>query len=237
VAKARKKTEKQTVPKLGRRTASLSGPGPDELARIALDLFAASHFASVSIRDIGRAAEVNSAMIYYHFSDKADLICAAIESAIDEAFDLFEKHCKNEEHETPADAISDWFDVHVALHKRLRNVIKISLDCRGIVGNIPEANEPILRFYRHEGEILEKLIHDGIKIGIFHEVDSAVVATMISTMLDGVLARSMFLKDFDMIETVEEFKRSIFLYLGYRRRSVGADSEAANPLEPENTTA
>jgi AcrR family transcriptional regulator len=211
VAKARKKNENPIVPKLGRRTTSTSGPGSDELARIALDLFAESHFASVSIRDIGRAAKINSAMIYYHFSDKADLICAAIESAIDEAVALFEKHCENEEHDTPADAISDWFDVHVALHKRLRNVIKISLDCRGI----PEANEPILRFYRHEREILEKLIHEGIDNGIFHEVDSAVVATMISTMLDGVLARSMFLKDFEMIKTVQEFKRAIFLYLGY----------------------
>ena len=224
MTKARKKDEQRSITKLGRRTASTSGPGAEELARIALDLFAAGHFTSVSIRDIGRAANVNSAMIYYHFSDKADLICASIESAIDEAFDLFEKHCKNEEHENAADAISDWFDVHVALHKRLRNVIKISLDCKGIVGNIPEANEPIKRFYRHEREILEKLVHDGIGSGIFKEVDSVVVATMISTILDGVLARSIFLKDFEMIKTVEEFKQAIFLYLGYSGRRTNASS-------------
>jgi hypothetical protein len=56
---------------------------------------------------------------------------------------------------------------------------------------------------------------------------------MISTILDGTLARSIFLKDFRMVETVEEFKRSIMLYLGYSplkakavplktRRKVGA---------------
>ena len=209
--------KKQQTQRLGRRTSKKSGPDADELARIALDLFAERHFDSVSIRDIGRAANINSAMSYYYYEDKAALFCAAIESAIDEAFALFAKHCDTGKHETPAEAISAWFDVHVALHKRLRNVIKISLDCKGIVGTVPEANEPIKRFYRHEKEILQKLIHEGIRDGLFHKVDSAVVATMISTILDGVLARSIFLKDFEMVKTVGAFKQAILLYLGYQR--------------------
>jgi AcrR family transcriptional regulator len=224
--------KKKKPQKLGRRTATASGPGADELARIALDLFAERHFDSVSIRDIGRAANVNSAMIYYHYEDKADLFCAAIESAIDEAFDLFAKHCDTERHETPAEAIGAWFDVHVALYKRLRNVIKISLDCKGIVGTVPEANEPIKRFYRHEREILQKLIHEGVQSGLFQKVDSAVVATMISTILDGVLARSIFLKDFEMVKTVGAFKQAILLYLGYTGRRVrGAPSELLGKVD------
>ena len=39
---------------------------------------------------------------------------------------------------------------------------------------------------------------------------------MVSTMLDGVLARSFFLKDFDMHDTVEAFKQAIMLSLGLR---------------------
>lgn len=215
---------------LGRRAASTARPGPDDLARIALDLFAERHFASVTIKDIGRAAQVNSAMIYYYYQDKADLFRAAIESAIDEAFDLFAEHCNNEKHENPAEAISAWFDVHVTLYKRLRNVIKISLDCKGIVGNVPEANEPIKRFYRHEREILQDLIREGIEIGIFKEVDPGTVATMISTMLDGVLARSIFLKDFEMVKTVEAFKQTIMLYLGYTRHKSRKLAAAASSI-------
>ena len=211
----KRKTAARTDPPLGRRAANISGPGGEELARIALDLFAERHFSSVSIKDIGRAANVNSAMIYYYYKDKRDLFRAAIESAIDEAFGLFAKHCDSEKHETPADAISAWFDVHVALHKRLRNVVKISLDCHGMVGNMPEANEPIKRFYRHENDILQKIIRDGIQSGIFRKVDPFLVATMISTSLDGVLARSLILQDFDMLTTVQEFKEALWLHLGY----------------------
>ncbi len=228
-----KKTQKRTGVSPGRRTANRPRPGPDELARIALDLFAERHFASVTIKDIGRAANVNSAMIYYYYQDKEHLFRAAIESAVDEAFELFATHCNSETHEDPAETILAWFDTHVALYKQLRNVVKISVDCKGVVGTAPGGMEPIKRFYRHENEILQALIRKGIDRGLFHKVDPSVVATMISTILDGTLARSIFLKDFRMVETVEEFKRSIMLYLGYSplkakavplktRRKVGA---------------
>jgi AcrR family transcriptional regulator len=208
------KVKKRKGVRPGRRTANRHRPGPDELARIALDLFAERHFASVTIKDIGRAANVNSAMIYYYCQDKEHLFRAAIESAIDEAFDLFAKHCSSEVHEDPAETILAWFDTHVALYK-LRNVVKISVDCKGVVGKVPGGMEPIKRFYRHENEILQDLIRKGIDADLFHKVDPSVAATMISTILDGALARSIFLKDFQMVETVEEFKRSIMLYLGY----------------------
>ena len=217
-SKVRKsQTKKKTA---GRRHSGTYIPGKDHLARIALGLFADRHFGSVSIRDIGKAAGVNSAMIYYHFRNKRDLYRAAIESAIDEAFDLFAEHCNAERHETPAEAIGAWFDVHVRLYKQLRNVIKISLDCKGTVPGAPESKQPIKRFYRHERKILEGLIREGIKGGYFRkDVDPATIATMVSTMLDGVLARSFFLKDFDMHETVEAFKHTIMLSLGLRPRA------------------
>ena len=212
---ALRKTKKSNETKLGRRVAKKSGPDAEELARIALDLFADRHFASVTIKDIGRAAKVNSAMIYYHYKDKGDLFRAAIGSAIDEAFHLFAKHCNSQAHDNAAEAISAWFDVHVTLHRRLRNVVKISLDCSGISATVPEANEMIERFYRHENEILQKIVREGVDGGIFRRVDPSVVATFISTSLDGILARSLILKDFDMLETVRQFKHALWLYLDY----------------------
>ena len=214
---ADKKRKTKSDPKAGRRTADTLRPGAEDLARIALDLFAEHHFASVTIKDIGLAAKVNSAMIYYYYKDKEDLFRAAIESAIDEAFLLFDRHCNHDKHGNAADALGAWFDIHVHLYKRLRNVIKISLDCKGFVGNMPRAKQPIQRFYRHENEILQKFVREGIEQGIFEDRDPSTVATMISTILDGVLARSFFLRDFDMLKTVEEFKQAVWLYLGYGR--------------------
>ena len=211
----KKKTRRNEL-KLGRRSSAMPGPRAEDLARIALDLFAERHYASVTIKDISRAAKVNSAMIYYYFEDKEDLFRAAIETSIDEAFDLFDSHRDSNKHSNPADAISDWLNIHVALSRRLRNVVKISMDCKGVIGNLPEGQEPIKRFYSHEDEILQKIIRDGIQQGIFRKVDPAIVATMISTILDGVMARSLILEDFDMLTTVREIEQALMLHLGYK---------------------
>ncbi len=211
-----KSAARRQEPRLGRRAADRPAPSARELAKIALGLFAERHYALVTIRDISRAANVNSAMIYYHFADKKALFRAAIENAIDEAFEMFEAHRADEQHANPADAISDWLDVHIALAPQLRSVVKISLDCRGVIGNIPEAHEPIKRFYRHEDEILQRSIRDGIDQGVFRAVDPAAVATMISTMLDGVMARSNILGDFDMVGTVEEIRQALWCHLGFQ---------------------
>lgn len=215
---------KEIEPKLGRRSTGVAGPDADELARIALDLFAERHYSAVTIKDIGKAADVNSAMIYYHYQDKLALFNAAIDSAINEAFKHFDDCVHTDNHEDAVSAINAWFDVHVNLYKRLRNVIKISLDCSG-----PEfsgARSSIKHFYSHEKKILGSIINDGIEKGIFRKIDVSVVCTMISAFLDGILARSLILKDFDMLKTVEEFKRTLWLHLGYRPVTVRTSSRS-----------
>jgi hypothetical protein len=52
--------------------------------------------------------------------------------------------------------------------------------------------------------------------GIFKKVDPRVVATMISTMLDGVMARSFIFEDFNVVATVQEFKKSLWQHLGHQ---------------------
>lgn len=204
--------------RLGRRASSQPRLSAGDLAQVALDLFAERHYASVSIKEIGRAAGVNSAMIYYHFGSKEGLFAAAIQNAIDEAFQLFEEQQHIDDHENAMAAIDAWFDTHVILHKRLRNVVKISLDASSLANVSPDAIGAITGFYAHEMDILQSFIRRGVETGLFQPVDVTAVATMISTSLDGIMARSLILDDFDMPGTVEEFKTAVSLRLGWRRK-------------------
>lgn len=208
-------------PRLGRRASSEPRLSASDLARVALDLFAERHYASVTIKEIGRAAGVNSAMIYYHYKNKEELFAAAIQNVIDEAFLLFDENCHIDDHDDAMAAISAWFDIHVILHRKLRNVVKISLDANSLSNISPEAIQSIRQFYRHENEILQSYIRLGMESGLFQPVDPVRIATMISTSLDGIMARSLILEDFDMQGTVEEFKRSTFLRLGVRGNADG----------------
>ena len=197
----------------GRRLATHQTPVRERLESVALDLFAQRHFNAVSIKDIGKAASVNPAMIYYYFKDKEDLFRAALESAVKEAFKLFDEQLGDIQHHASAEAIDAWFDVHVRLYRQLRNVIKISVDLSTLqIEQDPTAN-PVFEFYRQENEILTKIIQRGITSGEFRSVDACVIATMISTILDGALTRTFILDSFDIAETVGGLKEMMKLYL------------------------
>ena len=51
----------------------------EELLIAAFDLFAERNFASVTIKDIGAAINVNTALIYYYFGNKDELFLAVLE--------------------------------------------------------------------------------------------------------------------------------------------------------------
>lgn len=60
-------------------TATQRSTARDDLLDAAIDLFAARGPASVSVREIGRLAEVNQGLIYRHFGSKSALLAEAIE--------------------------------------------------------------------------------------------------------------------------------------------------------------
>ncbi|MFZ1071180.1 MAG: helix-turn-helix domain-containing protein, partial [Methyloceanibacter sp.] len=73
----RKKRSGKTV----RRAAPASHSRDERSARdkfltASLDLFAERNFASVTIKDIAKALNVNTALIYYYFDSKTDLFRA-----------------------------------------------------------------------------------------------------------------------------------------------------------------
>ena len=84
----RKKRGGRTV-----RRAAPASPSRDERSArekflaASLDLFAERNFASVTIKDIAKALNVNTALIYYYFDSKTDLFRATIEYAVAGAFE------------------------------------------------------------------------------------------------------------------------------------------------------
>ncbi|MEE8204195.1 MAG: TetR/AcrR family transcriptional regulator, partial [Alphaproteobacteria bacterium] len=171
----------------GQRKARLDRA--EELAAVALDLFAERNFASVTIKDIARENGINAALIYYYFDSKEDLFRASIEYAVDQAFKKFRQ--LQVRHDNPADIINDWLDNHVQLFAPIHKFVKVSLDYSGSDANMPVIDRQIRQFYDEESRILSECIRRGIREGVFQHVDPEDLAQFISTYLDGVMVRSV----------------------------------------------
>ena len=223
---------------LGQRTPKTQGRGrpagaprkgpaerAEQLAAVALDLFAERNFAAVTIKDIANAGQVNTALIYYYFKSKEDLFRAAIEYAVDQAFRNFRR--LQARHDNPAHIIDDWLNNHVQLYAPIHKFVKISLDYRGSDSDIPVVDRQIRQFYEEEKRILSGCIRQGMEGGIFQEVDPDSLALFISTHLDGVMVRSVILDDFDLNQAVVLLRDQIWARLGYTEASRRADAPVA----------
>lgn len=116
-----KKYKKNQVQVVGHK-----GVQAAKLMAVAMDLFCERDFASVTIKDIARAAKVNSALIYYYFADKEDLFRVMIEHAILQALDNYAR--LKARHTDPTDLINDWFDNNVEMSVLMRKLVKIMID-------------------------------------------------------------------------------------------------------------
>ncbi|MDB6082609.1 MAG: uncharacterized protein JWN43_490, partial [Gammaproteobacteria bacterium] len=109
------------------KSAARRNPAPvpesrnEELASVALDLFAERGFAGASIKQIARKANVNPALIYYYYKDKADLFRAAIVHAVSLAHQKYLQLLDN--HDDPMGRIHAWLESNVVVAQRIRSLV------------------------------------------------------------------------------------------------------------------
>jgi AcrR family transcriptional regulator len=188
----------------------------DKFLAAALQLFAERNFASVTIKDIASALDVNTALLYYYFDSKTDLFRATIEQAVAHAFE----HVRSvvDQSDDPAKVIAAWLESHVNKFAEIHRFVKIALDFRSAHECDPDIAKAIESFYEEERKLLSKVIREGIKRGLFKPVDPTRMAQFISTYLDGCMVRSVIVPDFDLEGAVDDLHRRVLEMLGYSRK-------------------
>lgn len=183
------------------------------LKKSALDLLSRDTAGKVTIKDIGREAGVTTAMIYYYFEDKEDLLRSAIEYAIDNSFAHFEKLSRDIEH--PAALIHEWLRTHEELVEPIRKMMKLNLDYKMGKDRAERIDQAIQRFYDSERTILLDSVRKGVRQGIFAEVDPESIWVIVSTFLDGAMVRSGIVQGFDVRKAIALFEELLWERLEY----------------------
>ena len=124
----------------------------DKFLAASLDLFAERNFASVTIKDIAKALNVNTALIYYYFDSKTDLFRATIEHAVAGAFENV--RALDDRSADPPAIIAAWLANHVNKYAEIHRFVKIALDFRGAHEGDPDIANTIESFYVEERKLL-----------------------------------------------------------------------------------
>ena len=186
----------------------------EALKQSALDLMSRSGYRTVTIKDIGREAGLTTAMIYYHFRDKDDLLHATIEYAIETALEYYTNTSRNVEN--PAKLIHEWLHMHVALQPEIGKVLKLILEYRNSESQHDRVDKIIDRFYGSERTVITQSILRGRAMGMFKgDHDPTALCDLVSTFLDGAVMRKRVFTDYDIAVSVEVFEQMLWNTLGF----------------------
>jgi AcrR family transcriptional regulator len=215
------RASRTTVAKVARKEAKSAYERQSEkLMTIALELFAERGFSTVTIKDIAKAAKINSALLYYYFTSKEDLFRASIELAILDALDNYAR--LKARHTHPVDLINDWFENNIEMAGPLRKLVKVMLDYSNSQAELESIGALIKRFYREEMSILSSGIKEGMAMGLFASVDAGRAAEFASVHLDGIMTASMIRADLDLAGAVNDLKSAFWQRLGYHAKETTA---------------
>jgi AcrR family transcriptional regulator len=188
------------------------GEREEEFLVAALHLFAERNFASVTIKDIAQALGVNTALIYYYFESKTDLLREAIDLTVAKSFENI--RALERDSAGPQSMIAAWLDNHVHKYAEIHRFVKIALDFKGAHEGDAAIEATIARFYAEERKMLSRVLRQGVEQKIFNAVEPDRMAQFISTYLDGCMVRSVILNDFNLKVAVEDLRRTVFDQLG-----------------------
>lgn len=183
-----------------------------ELLTGALDVFSSAEYSTVTMRDVAVRANVNSALVYYYFKSKKQLVAAVIEHATRQALDLYVKRTAGLS--DPRKALDEWFRVNVALVAPLKKMARLLVQYQSSTSRHSLIDTQVRKLYDAERETLHQIVSAGIKLGTFRRLDPEVAAVFISAHLDGICFVSITRPWTDMRSFMRGQWLEIWDYLG-----------------------
>jgi AcrR family transcriptional regulator len=178
----------------------LEGPNEEKrnsIADAALKLFSEFGFASVSNKELGEAADIHPALIYYYFKDKDDLFQFVVRKSLTDALAAYDKIKRQH---GSVGSIEAWLSSNILLSKELNRFLKVVLDYTHSGRRSPETDAAIAKFYDTEVGLLTLALQEE---GELPSPEASTLAQLVSVFLDGLAVASVVRPEIDSRRLVE----------------------------------
>ena len=149
---------------------------------ISINLFYKKGYFATSISDIAREAGIQKSSIYYHYSNKEEILFDILKTTMADLDEHLEAHIKGiqDAEEKMRAAIQS----HVIFHmERQKEVIISDSELRGLT---VDNYKNLMKMRDHYEKKFQSLIKEGIEKGIFPDMDFKVASYEVITMCTAV---------------------------------------------------
>ena len=153
-------------------------PVRENVLAAAVQLFAEYGYHAAPLRDIARITGIQAASIYYHYANKEALLVEIMESHMLRLNANLERIMR--EHGDPRQCLHEAVANHIRLHTTYKNeFFIIDTEIRALEGN---NRAYILSLRDHYEKLVQELLQDGMKQGIFRPGDVKVASYALIAM-------------------------------------------------------
>lgn len=192
MTKRERQDDKKAARKVGRPPVDVPNEERrDSIAAAALKLFSEFGFAAVSNKELGEAAGINPALIYYYFEDKDDLFQFVVRKALEDALIAYEEIRRER---GGIDSLDAWLSSNLLLFGEITRFLKVILDYAHSGRRSPQTDAAIARFYDTEVELLASALRQE---GNFAAPEATDLASLVSVFLDGVMVARVVRPELD----------------------------------------
>ena len=139
---------------------------------IAGKLFAEQGFEKTTIRDIAKAAKVNTAMLYYYFEDKEDLVFQTLYETLSEGLEHVKKIAQN--NKNGREKLLDITEAYAQYHLPKIDRLRVALFERKSLK--PEHEKKVVKKAREHVNLITDVLDSLKKEGEIADLDSSVCA-------------------------------------------------------------
>jgi TetR/AcrR family fatty acid metabolism transcriptional regulator len=158
-----------------------------QILRAALKVFARQGVGDFKMIEIARQAEVGKGTLYEYFPSKEKLIAGSFSLFVEDFARFVENRMISEDN--PAEKIKKLIGATCSFYIKEKRNINLMFDLWGVAIANRRGKQALLEMegiYTDTIKWLAGIIEDGIKQGLFNEVDTELAAAMILATLDGL---------------------------------------------------
>lgn len=143
-------------------------------------------YNGISIREIAAKSKLTTGAIYFHFKNKKEIYKNICIEAIDMLIKNFRKRMQSRT--TPSQKLISTYDAYIQFFNEHRDYYNILMEYKADYESKQgiEENEVALKM-REMSSVMEEIIRQGIRDGVFREVDPAMLSLFLASVTEGML--------------------------------------------------
>ena len=178
----------------------------DQIVRATVECITKHGYHNFSMQDVARTAGVSKGIIHYYFLNKDDLMMSVLDRVAGDIETLIAADM--ESITSPVEKLKIFMSVSFDIVRGTKEYYQVNMDFWTQINQKKEVRQVISRHYAKFRDSCARVIEEGVRMGVFKNVNPHHQASLIIATIDGVSLQWLFdetVYDYDeMVKTASQ---------------------------------